>query len=171
EFAIAHTNLGIALLLQGNVEGAIMAQQEAVRLAPEMAKVHFNLGNALSRTEQCEPAIKAFQNAINLAPDWPLARFRLANLLAAAQKYDEAVAEYKQVLRLSPNDPDAWFQLGLNLYRRALTEDSRYAAEAAKEALQKAVTLAPQNEAASKMLRDVLKTLKVRVRFRWPWSR
>jgi len=173
EHAIVHTNLGIALLLQGDVEVAIVEQRKAVSLAPTLAKTHYNLGNALSRgtRENWEPSAEAFQTAVILAPEWRTARVCLANALGRVGRFDEAIAEYQQVLHLAPNDEESWIQLGLILFMRALKEKSRGAAEAAKEAFEHALAVNPHNHVASKLLRDVKNSLRVRHRFRWPWTK
>lgn len=173
EHAIVHTNLGIALLLQGDVEVAIVEQRKAVSLAPTLAKTHYNLGNALSRgtRENWEPSAEAFQTAVILAPEWRTARVCLANALGRVGRFDEAIAEYQQVLHLAPNDEESWIQLGLILFMRALKEKSRGAAETAKEAFEHALAVNPHNRDASKLLRDVKNSLRVRHRFRWPWTK
>ncbi len=170
DYAIGHSNLGIALLLQGNIEGAVAEQREAVRCDSTLAKAHFNLGNALSRKEKedDELAIMAFQEAVHLAPEWALAHRRFADLLAAAERYDEAIAEYRQALHLDPTSAQTWARLGTNLYLRALTENSRPAAEAAKEALERACRLDPKNHEAVKFLSDVNKMLRPRFPSLWP---
>ncbi len=152
-------------MLQDDVDGAIVEQQEAVRLDPTLAKAHFNLGNALSRKEGCEPALKAFQEAVRLAPQMAVAHSRFADLLAAAERYDEAIAEYRQALNLDPKSVQTWINLGANLYIRALTEKSRHAAEAAKEAFEQAHKLDPHNKDAAGFLHDVNKTLRPRSPF------
>lgn len=173
DFALAHNNLGHLLSEQGDVEVAIVEQRKAVSLAPTLAKTHYNLGNALSRgtRENWEPSAEAFQTAVILAPEWRTARVCLANALGRVGRFDEAIAEYQQVLHLAPNDEESWIQLGLILFMRALKEKSRGAAEAAKEAFEHALAVNPHNHVASKLLRDVKNSLRVRHRFRWPWTK
>ena len=44
----AYINLGNALLLEGNIEEAIIHYQIALKIRPEFAPAHNNLGSALS---------------------------------------------------------------------------------------------------------------------------
>ena len=170
-FAIGHTNLGIALLLQGKKDEAIKEQREAVRLAPTLAKAHFNLGYALVSKEEIEAALLAFQEAVSLAPEWALARSCLADQFSSLRRTDEAIAEYKQATSYDSNCKQAWSGLGMHLALRAVEEKSRPAAEAAREALEQASKLDPHEHNVAEAQRIVNKMLRRRVYFRWPWQK
>jgi Flp pilus assembly protein TadD len=62
-----HTDLGSALLFQGNTTAAIEAYRDAVDRDPEFLQAWFNLGIALEREERDEEALVALRKAREMA--------------------------------------------------------------------------------------------------------
>jgi tetratricopeptide (TPR) repeat protein len=118
---MAHSNLGNALLVKGQMDQAIEQYQEALRLKPGSAAAHYNLGNALGMKGQVEEAIRQCQEAIRLKPDHAEARNRLsylqtdyskalgsmASTLAGQGKYAEAIRFYQAALKAQPHQEGA----------------------------------------------------------------
>jgi len=75
--AIAHNNLGTALLRRGLPSQAQEHFAEAVRIDPNDADAHSNLGVALGRQGMIDDAIVEFRRALLLDPDHPDARRNL----------------------------------------------------------------------------------------------
>jgi hypothetical protein len=75
--AVAHNNLGTALLRRGLQSEAGEHFAEAVRIDPSFADAHSNLGVALGRQGRIDEAILEFQRALDLEPDHPDARRNL----------------------------------------------------------------------------------------------
>jgi len=69
-FAVAHNNLGIALVAEGKNEEAISHYKMAIKLKPDYAKAYSNLGNALSAERKIEEAISHYKMAIKIKPDY-----------------------------------------------------------------------------------------------------
>jgi Flp pilus assembly protein TadD len=67
-YAAAHSNLGAALVAQGQYDAAITEFREAIRLKPGDAEVHYNLGGALKKTAQNAEASREFVEAHRLDP-------------------------------------------------------------------------------------------------------
>lgn len=72
--ARAYFNVAASVGRSGNIDGAINAYQEAVRLWPQYQKGHYALGVALSRRERHAEAVEAFDRAIALDPNDAAAR-------------------------------------------------------------------------------------------------
>jgi tetratricopeptide (TPR) repeat protein len=75
--AVAHSNLGTALLRRGLVAEAEGHFTEAVRINPHFAEARSNLGVALGRQGRIDEAILEWQRALELQPDYPDARRNL----------------------------------------------------------------------------------------------
>ncbi len=75
--AVAHSNLGTALLRRGLLAEAQEHFAVAVRINPYFAEAHSNLGVALGRQGRIDEAILEFQRALELQPDYPDARRNL----------------------------------------------------------------------------------------------
>jgi len=75
--AVAHSNLGTALLRRRQLVEAEEHFTEAVRINPYFAEAHSNLGVALGRQGKTDEAILEFERALELQPDYPDARRNL----------------------------------------------------------------------------------------------
>ena len=67
--AAMRNDLGLTLLVHGDVKGAIDELRKAVALRPDVAKLHNHLGFALFKDGDIEEAIQEFQEAVRLAPE------------------------------------------------------------------------------------------------------
>ena len=115
-------NLGIALADRGEVDAAIQAYQEALRVWPKSATAHVNLGAALAGQGKFEEAISHYAEALRLKPDYALARINWSKALnnkgvALAQqgKMSEAIRHFDQALYIDPDSVDGHFNLGIAL--------------------------------------------------------
>ena len=84
--AVAHSNLGTALLRRGLVAEAEGHFAEAVRINPRFAEAHSNLGAAFGRQGRIDEAILEFQRALELQPEYPDARRNLARAEAMKRR-------------------------------------------------------------------------------------
>ena len=75
--AVAHSNLGTALLRRNLLNEAQEHFAEAVRINPHFAEAHSNLGVTLGRQGRIDEAILEFRRALELQPDYPDARRNL----------------------------------------------------------------------------------------------
>jgi Tfp pilus assembly protein PilF len=100
--AVAHNNLGFALLAQGNVDHAVVELRRAISLDPRYALPHVNLGLALSKKGLSDEAISEYRRASQLDPNTALAHNNLGFALKEQGKIDEAVIEYRRAISLDP---------------------------------------------------------------------
>jgi len=99
----------IILQKKGDLQQALAAAQQAVRLNPDNPEVHFNLGVILSQTRQYEKAVAEYQEALRLAEqssNWVKARMlnTLASTYASAGRFSEAIATSEMALNLATAD-------------------------------------------------------------------
>ena len=74
---LAHNNLGLLYLDEGQTDAAISQFQTALALKPNYPEAHNNLGVALDKQGRKDEAIRQFQEALRLNSDYIQARNRL----------------------------------------------------------------------------------------------
>ena len=101
DLADAHMWLGTGLLTLGQVDDAIAAINEAIRLEPENGQAHQALGRAYwAGKGDFAAAIPAFRRAIELNPEAGYSYLQLGLLLAWEGKYEEAEAVCRRAVEL-----------------------------------------------------------------------
>ena len=92
--ARAHSNLGLALAVEGKTEEAIQQLLEALRLNPNHAIAHWAVGSGREQQGRFDEAIQQYETALSLKPDYPEALNNLAWLRATHPdpKYRNAAA-------------------------------------------------------------------------------
>ena len=128
DYAEAHANLGLVLMLTGDLDGAVSRQLEAIRLNPGLAEAFYNLGNAYSRHRRYREAVTAYREAIRLKPDDAPPDSVVSFVDAHQGAYTRSVAGYQHARRYA-GLANAYFNLGDH--------------KAAIEAYSRAVGLAP----------------------------
>jgi tetratricopeptide (TPR) repeat protein len=113
----AHINLGRALAMQGNLDGAIEAFQTAVRLSPTFTFAYNNLGAALRRKGDLEGAIRALKEGVRARPDVAVTHLNLASALDAKGDLEGAEPEARECVRLAPKAYEGYALLGSLLER------------------------------------------------------
>jgi len=66
DYAMAHNNLGAALVGKGDWDGAIAEFHEALRLNPNLANAHYGLGLSLEVKGDRRGALEEFRSAYEL---------------------------------------------------------------------------------------------------------
>jgi len=102
--AETHSNLGIALKDQGQLD-------QAIALKPDFTEAYYNLANALKETGQLDDSIAEYRQAIALEPDLPEAHSNLGNALRDKGQLDAAIAACRQAIALKPDLPEAHVNL------------------------------------------------------------
>jgi Flp pilus assembly protein TadD len=120
---LAQSNLGGALLDQGQFEEGTAHVREALRIRPSYAEAHYNLGLALARSGRAAEAIEELDRTLELRPEYARAHNNLAGVLAGQGRYPEAIDHLEQALRLDPGNAEAHYNLaGLLLDARRVPE-------------------------------------------------
>jgi len=122
--ALAHNNLGLALLDQERTEEAIVQYREALRINPEYALAHNNLGAALVKQERTKEAIVQYHEALRINPDYASAHNNLGAALVQQGRTKEAFVQYHEALRINPDYADAHYNLGAALIRQGRTKEA-----------------------------------------------
>jgi adenylate cyclase len=137
--AEARSCLGWALQARGELQGALAEIERALGMSPNLAVAHGQRGATLIFAGRPKEGLAAVQTSIRLDPRDPFSAIRLLHIacgLYFSREYEETIEAAKQLIRSYPDFP--------MIYRwpaAALGQLGRMAE--AKEALDKAVSLAP----------------------------
>ena len=107
-FAIgrSHQNLG-------QLEQAITAYRQTIRINPEYHSAWHNLGMVYAKLERYDDAVVALRQSIRGDPSNPKTWFILGVVYKDQNRSDDAVSAFRQTLRMDPRHDDAWHFLGL----------------------------------------------------------
>ncbi|BBK39922.1 hypothetical protein STAQ_50000 [Allostella sp. ATCC 35155] len=97
-------DLGLALGLTGDRDGAIAAERRALDLDPDHAQAHYNLACDLQAANALAEAIGHYRRATRSAPGHVDAWNNLAQALVAVGEIAEGLAAFDTAIRLAPAD-------------------------------------------------------------------
>jgi Flp pilus assembly protein TadD len=118
---LAHYNLGLALMREGETDQAILHLQKALRIMPDNAQFHNGLGSALIQKGDLDKAIFHLTEAIRLFPGYAEAHNNLGIALSDRRDIDGAIAHYHKAIEINPREGLLYFNLG-----NAESEKERY---------------------------------------------
>ncbi len=121
--AVAHNNLGVLLLNDGNIKDAEPHFVEAIRIHPAFSDALANLGLCRAHQGRDDEAIDLFERSLK-DRQIPVAHYNLANLLMKQNKLTEAEEHYKAAVSLKPDLGDAWNNLGVLHGKEGRTEEA-----------------------------------------------
>jgi len=102
-YAKGHNNLGIFLLKEGDLQGALRAFQKTALLQPNHAYSHNNLGVVLRSLGKLDEALAAFKTAVMLNSDYADAYVNMAITLKSQGKLVESTMAQKKAISLMPS--------------------------------------------------------------------
>ena len=151
ESVTARVNLGAALTLVGDLEGAVEQFEQALRIEPGKANAHYNLAVLLARQNKHEQAVEHLRAALSVDQNDLSARVLLAQELLRSEHFEEALAEFSRVAQADPNNEAALFEQVRLLYRMGQFKQ-------ALQLLETAHTQYPQKGRIALMLSYLLST-------------
>jgi len=131
----ACSNLGLALLGNGELSEAIACYRKAIQIDNNNADAFYNLALALQKNGEPGEAIPYYRQALRIRPNWPEALNNLSltlratgNLNDAINLLEEFVAAYPSTIKLlyllaETYDEDCQFTKALHTYHDALNLD------------------------------------------------
>ncbi|HEX6864813.1 MAG TPA: tetratricopeptide repeat protein [Thermoanaerobaculia bacterium] len=122
-------NLGSALVLTGDKDGAIAQYREALKLDAESATAHFNLALLLADQGELPEATSHMAAVVAKRPEDGEARLTLARLLRDGGREEEALAEYAKAVELTPGDETARLGQAETLVRLGKYKEARQSLE------------------------------------------
>lgn len=107
-----HCNLGNALRALDQLEDALTAYEDTLRLAPEHVLAQSNRGNVLLDLGRAAEALTAYETALQIRPEYAEGHSNRSRALMALGRPDEAAAACEAALRLRPSLVEAYISLG-----------------------------------------------------------
>jgi len=121
---LAHSNLGLAFLQNGDLDQAIDHFYRALEIPPGFALVHSNLGIALRRKGIPDEALQHSIKAVQINPSLAKAHNNLGISLFQKGRVDEALQEFRTALEIKPNYPACYYNLGVVLEHQDRKEEA-----------------------------------------------
>ena len=151
--AVAHNNLGNALLRDGLRDQAIRHFRDALEIDPGHIRAYVNLGQALYELGNIQEAVQLYARALQLAPNHAPAHVSLGVALLKAGHPEEAAQHLARAVQLDPENVEAHNNLGVALAAQGrLKEAAQHFAEALR--------LRPDHSGARQNLERALAQLK-----------
>jgi len=123
-FAVAHTNLGLAFYNQSNYAKSIESFEKAIKLAPTHPETYSNLGVVLYEVERYIEALAAYEKAIQYKSDYFEALSNRGNVLKELRLYDASLQSYDQALSINGNYFEALVNRGVVLFEMDRLEEA-----------------------------------------------
>src|SRR5215471_4388289 len=139
--ATGYISVGIGHFWQGDFEGGLAAASQALAISPNYATAHHYLGTRLLFCGRPRDALEPIRKAMRLDPHDPIQINRLSQIGIAhyfLREYETAVEAEREALRSHPDHPWAYRWLAAALGQVGRLDE-------AKEALKKAIAIAPKS--------------------------
>lgn len=131
--------LGTALVLQGDVAGAMARFEEVAKLAPaegldeSAAKANYSLGVMMASSGQTNQGIQRLSAAVKYNPNYLEALMALGDTLRHSGRFEASLEPYADLVRLNPRAAEARFGYAMALVRlRRYREASAWLEESAR---------------------------------------
>jgi tetratricopeptide (TPR) repeat protein len=117
-------NQGLQLHSQGQLEQAMLAYEQALKLAPKHFQALHHVG--IGAFQMGDPALAEhfIRSALEVNPNVAEAHSNLGNALKEQQRFEEAVDSYDAALALRAEDPDTYYNRGIALQALRRQEDA-----------------------------------------------
>jgi lipoprotein NlpI len=134
--AKAYVELGMSDGAKGDLNAAVDAFNQAIRLDPKYAPAYYNRGFAFSLENKHDDAIANYTQAIALDPTYKQAYYQRGSLRGQEGNFDDAISDFSEVIKLDPTYAPAY-------YNRGHVEYFKGDLDGANEQLNQALTLDP----------------------------
>lgn len=114
--AVLEKERGDNLFADNQLEAAMRAYDEAIRLSPSFTEALNQRGVTLVRLGRMEEAITSFDQALALDPNYPMALYNKGFALKKIGRHAEVVQAFTRYVQLVPDDAGGFFQLAEGCY-------------------------------------------------------
>jgi tetratricopeptide (TPR) repeat protein len=112
---VAGTNLGNALIDDGQYDKAMVILQEAIKVRPLRPETMAAIGTVLNRKGKVEESLEYYKKAVAIQPDLKEGQVNLGATFLALGRYTEAEACFSKAISLDKYWADPWAQRGMTL--------------------------------------------------------
>jgi len=104
---VMHTNMGVLLAKQGNIQESMFHYNEALKIRPDDLEANYNLANLLLRQGKIKDAILYYRDAVRGKPDFAPAHNNLGIALSQFGDQEKALEQFREAVRLDPEYQEA----------------------------------------------------------------
>ena len=112
-YADGPVNVARAQLQEGDVDGAVVMLEQALKLSPRFAKAHFFLATALKTLGRYPEALEHLRVAAEQYPRDRVVLNQIGRVQFLERRFDEAIASFTRTLAVDPEDLEAHYNLML----------------------------------------------------------
>jgi tetratricopeptide (TPR) repeat protein len=123
--------LGTALILRGDIEGAMARFEEVAKLAPRegldeaSAKANYSIGVVMASSGRMNDAVQRLTTAVRYNPNYLEASMALGETLRRMGRFEASLKPYADVVRINPRSAEARFGYAMSLVRLRRYRDAR----------------------------------------------
>jgi len=110
--AKAYVEYGSANGARGDLNGAIAAFDQAIKIDPKYAPAYFFRGRAYALQNNPDAAISNYDQAIQIDPGYTEAYYRRGSLRGEEGDFDKAMSDFSEVIKLDPKYAPAYYNRG-----------------------------------------------------------
>jgi len=147
--AKSYTEFGMANGAKGNLDAAIEAFDEAIKIDPGYAPAYYFRAFAHSQQQKATEAIADYDHAIQIDPKYKDAYYQRGCLKGQSGDFNGAVSDFSEVIKLDPKYAPAYYNSGHVYYFKGDLDK-------ALDSLTQALTLDP-NSALCYFIRGLIK--------------
>jgi len=122
--AKSYVDFGTANGAKGDLDTAIGAFNEAIRVSPKYAPAYYNRGYAHVLQNKPDEAISDFDQAIQIDPAYKQAYYQRGSLKGKKGDFDGAISDFSQVIKLDPKYAPAYYIRGNAHYFKGDLDDA-----------------------------------------------
>jgi tetratricopeptide (TPR) repeat protein len=123
--ATTHVMFGMALMNDGDIEGASLQIERALQKNPNEAEAHYYKGVIARQRGDLPTALNEMEVVVKANPQHVFAQVELGTLSLQMGDLDRARQALEQAVSLSPNAPENHYQLGLAYSRLGFRDKSQ----------------------------------------------
>ncbi len=112
DVAQTHSNFGLLLAKQNDLDAALSECDAAIRLEPSRDAFYNNRATVLIRMKDFDRAEADLKKAVEINPQFLSAWFNLGMLQAQRGEFDSAIDTFNQIAKRQADYPDVHFRLG-----------------------------------------------------------
>jgi protein O-mannosyl-transferase len=115
--ALAHNNLGVALMNQGRMQEAERHFMQAIEIKRDYAAPHDNMGLILAEKGKLHEAVMQYREAIRIRPNDERTYSNIGIAFARMGRLGEAGRWFGEAIRINPDNADGYNNMGAALAR------------------------------------------------------
>ena len=111
------SDMGLALLKNGNLEEAIVLLESTIKDSPNYVDAYINLALCYKEQSDFTSSMSSLENALKLKSNDSRIYSNIGNIFFAQEKFEDAIVNYLKAQEFEPSDAETLNNLGLALMK------------------------------------------------------